>query len=129
MITCHNLSKSFTTNGETVHIYNNLNRSVQAGSSVAIMGPSGSGKSTLLNMISGLDIPDSGEIIVDESNIATLSEDDRTFWRSQHIGFIFQQFHLIPNLTVAENIDLVIEISKIPRRCSTTEILAKVGLS
>lgn len=129
MIHCQDLSKSYSSNGEVVHIYNKLNRSVEIGACVAIMGPSGSGKSTLLNLISGLDTVDSGNIIVDGTSLTALTEDVRTFWRSQHIGFVFQQFHLIPNLTVADNIDLVIDISKIPRRFSTVEVLAKVWLS
>jgi putative ABC transport system ATP-binding protein len=129
MISCTNLSKSFSSNGQTTHIYKNLTRSVEQGTSVAIMGPSGSGKSTLLNMISGLDTPDAGEIFVWNDLISAMSEDERTIWRARHIGFVFQQFHLIPNLTVAENIDLVIQISKIPRRYRTDEILDKVWLS
>lgn len=133
MIRCNNLSKSYTTNGQTVHIYKNLNRSVEQGTSVAIMGPSGSGKSTLLNLISWLDVPDAGKIFVGNDDITVLSEDKRTIWRASHIGFVFQQFHLIPNLTVADNINLVIDIwntvSKISRRYETPEILAKVGLS
>lgn len=129
MISTSNLSKSFTTNGDTVTIYHNLNRSVSEGSSIAIMGPSGSGKSTLLNMISGLDIPNEGEITVWNTTVSSLSEDERTLRRSKHIAFIFQSFHLIPNLTIKDNIDLVIDIAKIERRFSTAEILTKVGLS
>jgi putative ABC transport system ATP-binding protein len=74
-------------------------------------------------------VPDAGTIFVGNDNISSLSEDERTIWRASHIGFVFQQFHLIPNLTVADNIDLVIDISKIPRRFSTAQILEKVGLS
>lgn len=133
MIRCEQVSKSFSSNGQTVQIYKDLDRSVEQGTSVAIMGPSGSGKSTLLNLLSWLDTPDSGKIFVGNENINALSEDQRTIWRASHIGFVFQQFHLIPNLTVEDNIDLVIDIwnsvSKISRRYATSEILAKVGLS
>ena len=133
MIRCEQVSKSFSSNGQTVQIYKDLDRSVEQGRSVAIMGPSGSGKSTLLNLLSWLDTPDSGKIFVGNENINALSEDQRTIWRASHIGFVFQQFHLIPNLTVEDNIDLVIDIwnsvSKISRRYATSEILAKVGLS
>ena len=80
-------------------------------------------------MLSWLDLPDSGEITIDWDLITSMSEDDRTRWRSRHIAFIFQQFHLIPNLTVQDNIDLVIDISGVERRFSTDEILRKVWLS
>lgn len=129
MITANNLSKSFTTNWQTVVIYDKLNRSINEWSSVAIMWPSGSGKSTLLNLISGLDIPDDGEIIIWSTNVSILTEDERTLRRSKHIAFIFQSFHLIPNLTVEENIDLVIDIAQVQRRFTTAEILSKVWLS
>lgn len=129
MISCTNLTKSYTTNWQQVVIYDQLDWSVEQWSSVAIMWPSWSGKSTLLNMISGLDLPDSGEITIQWTMITDLSDDERTRWRSQHIGFIFQQFHLIPNLTVAENIDLVIDIAQVDRRFGTDEILDKVWLA
>ena len=129
MLSCHQLSKSYTTNNTTVTIYDKLDRSVKTGSSVAIMWPSGSGKSTLLNIISGLDIPDHGSVSFWKTIISDLWEDERTRWRSKHVGFIFQQFHLIPNLTIEDNIDLVIDIAQIERRFSTDEILAKVWLT
>lgn len=129
MISTTNLSKSFTTNWQTVVIYDKLNRSITEWSSIAIMWPSGSGKSTLLNMISWLDIPNDGEMIIWDTIVSSLSEDERTLRRSKHIAFIFQSFHLIPNLTVEENIDLVIDIAQIERRFTTAEILSKVWLS
>jgi len=128
MISCKNISKSYTTNNQTVTIYEDLNRSIPTGSVVSIMGPSGSWKSTLLHLISGLDTPDGWSIFVDDVIISQWNEDIRTQRRSQHVAFIFQQFHLIPNLTVTENIDLVIDIAKIKRRFSTSEILSKVWL-
>ena len=79
-------------------------------------------------MISGLDTPDSGSVEVDNVILSDLSEDNRTRRRAKNVGFIFQQFHLIPNLTVEDNIDLVIDIAQIERRFTTDEILAKVGL-
>ena len=128
MLSCHNLTKSYTTNNQKITIYDELNRSVESWSSVAIMWPSGSGKSTLLNMISGLETPDSGSIEINNIVISTLSEDNRTRRRAKNVGFIFQQFHLIPNLTVEDNIDLVVDIAHIERRFSTNEILEKVWL-
>jgi putative ABC transport system ATP-binding protein len=80
----------------------------------------------LLNLISGLDTPDSGAIHFGKTIVSDLGEDARTSWRSKHVGFIFQQFHLIPNLTIEDNIDLVIDIAQVARRFSTDEILSKV---
>lgn len=128
MITCNKINKYYTTNSQTSVIYHQLDWNVAKWSSVAIMWPSWSGKSTLLNMLSWLDLPNSGEITVDGDAITAMSEDERTRWRSRHIAFIFQQFHLIPNLTVQDNIDLVIDISWVARRFSTEEILDKVWL-
>ncbi len=129
MLSCKQLSKAYTTNTTTVTIYDKLDRSVEMGASVAIMGPSGSGKSTLLNLISGLDIPNKGSVSFWKTIISDLGEDERTRWRAKHVGFIFQQFHLIPNLTIEDNIDLVIDIAQVERRFSTDEILKKVGLA
>lgn len=92
------------------------------------MGPSGSGKSTLLNLLSGLDTPDHGSVRINNTTLNELNNDERTLRRGKHVGFIFQQFHLIPNLTVQDNIDLVIDISWLERRFSTKEILEKVWL-
>ena len=77
-------------------------------------------------MISGLDTPDSGVVEIENIKISDLGEDDRTRRRAKNVGFIFQQFHLIPNLTVEDNIDLVIDIAQIERRFSTDQILEKV---
>lgn len=129
MISCNNLNKSYTTNEQQVIIYDQLDWSLAQWASVAIMWPSWSGKSTLLNMISWLELPDSGTIVVQWTTITDLSDDERTRWRSKHVWFVFQQFHLIPNLTVAENIDLVIDISWVGRRFVTDEILDKVWLT
>ena len=129
MLSCHSLTKSYTTNNQTITIYDQLDRSVASGETVSIMWPSGSGKSTLLNLISGLDTPDNGSVSFWKTIISDFGEDARTSWRSKHVGFIFQQFHLIPNLTIEDNIDLVIDIAQVARRFSTDEILTKVWLS
>lgn len=128
MILCHQVSKAYTTNNNTVVIYDKLDRSVESWDIVAIMWPSGSGKSTLLNLISWLDTPDHWFVKIWQDNISALSEDARTRWRSQNVGFIFQQFYLVPNLTIQDNIDLVIDITKIKRRFSTDDILKRVWL-
>lgn len=90
------------------------------------MGASGAGKSTLLSLIAGIQRPDAGSIFLGETNITRLERDEMTKFRGKNIAFIFQAFELIPNLTVTENIDLVLDISKAERRYQTEEILEKV---
>lgn len=93
---------------------------------MALMGASGAGKSTLLSLIAGILSPESGSILLGDTDITTLTRDATIEYRGKHIAFIFQAFELIPNLTVEENIDLVLDISHAPRRYTTSEILDKV---
>ena len=87
-----------------------IDLSVERGEFIAIVGTSGSGKSTLLNLIGGLDVPTDGEIIIDQKKLSTLSDDELTIFRRRKIGFIFQQYNLIPMLTVWENIILPLKL-------------------
>lgn len=96
--------------GERV-IFHHLAVDIQRGELIAVLGKSGSGKSTLLNLISGIDIPSTGQIIIDGSDITRLTEHQRTLFRRRHTGFIFQFFNLIPTLTVEENILLPLELN------------------
>ena len=102
------------------------------GESVAIRGRSGSGKSTLLNLIGGIDAPDSGQIMVSGVNIGALSERNRTLFRREKIGFVYQAFNLIPTLTVADNVRLVLELNGMRGVIATrriVELLDAVGLA
>jgi len=129
MIHLKNISKSYSSRGETVTLFTDLDWSVETGSFVALMGASGAGKSTLLSLIAGILTPDSGSIALGDTDITTLTRDEMIAYRGAHIAFIFQAFELIPNLTVEENIDLVLDISHAPRRYETTEILERVWLA
>ena len=116
---------------ETVAL-NGVSINVEDGEFVAIMGPSGCGKSTLLNILGLLDNPDSGDYLLDGEPVANLKEKDRTRYRRGRIGFVFQSFNLIDELTVEENVDLQLRYMGVPskeRRERVTEILRKVGLS
>jgi putative ABC transport system ATP-binding protein len=93
------------------------------------MGASGAGKSSLISLIAGIISPDSGSISLGDTDITTLSRDEMIAFRGSHIAFIFQAFELIPNLTVRENVDIVLDISHAPRRYETDEILSRVGLA
>lgn len=128
MIQLQNIAKSYTSRWETVEIFTDLTWRVDEGSWVALMGASGAGKSSLISMIAGILLPDAGRIFLGDTEITTLSRDEMTVFRGAQIAFIFQAFELIPNLTVTENIDLVLDISHATRRYSSEEILDKVGL-
>jgi putative ABC transport system ATP-binding protein len=94
-------------------VLDHLNAEFSKGESVALRGRSGSGKSTLLNLISGIDAPDEGEVEVAGLNITTMSERDRTLFRREHIGFVYQAFNLVSTLSVSDNIRLVLELNGI----------------
>lgn len=93
------------------YVLQELNLKIDRGETVALLGRSGSGKSTLLNLISGIDIPDKGSIKVDGLELNLLNEHERTLFRRQHIGFIYQFFNLVPTLTGRENIEFVLELN------------------
>lgn len=113
-------------------IFHNLSVNIQRGELVAIQGKSGSGKSTLLNLIGGIDVPASGQIVIDGADIARYSEQDRTLFRRRHIGFIFQFFNLIPTLTVEENVLLPLSLNgrlDEQQLQNARSLLEQVGLS
>jgi len=127
----HDLSKSYHEGDVRRVVLQNAHADFQRGEITAILGKSGSGKSTLLNLISGIDVADSGQIWMDEQDLTALSERDRTLFRRARIGFVFQFFNLIPTLTVGENVSLPLELNRIPRpdaRQRTQEVLETVGL-
>jgi putative ABC transport system ATP-binding protein len=105
------LSRSVAVGASKQHILVDVNFALQQGEVVALLGRSGSGKSTLLNLLSGIDLPDAGEVVIDGINLFALSEKQRTLFRRQHIGFIYQAFNLIPSLTAQENIALMLELN------------------
>ncbi len=106
-----NLCRSYEEGGRRHAVLDNLNADFIKGETVALRGRSGSGKSTLLNLISGIDVPDQGEIEVAGLNITNMSERDRTLFRREHIGFVYQAFNLVSTLSVSDNIRLVLELN------------------
>lgn len=118
--------------GSRVEALRGIDMEVAPGEMVAIMGPSGCGKTTLLNCLSGLDTIDEGNIFIQGDNIRDLSDNERTAYRARHMGFIFQDFNLLPVLSAVENVELPMLISKIPARKArkrALEMLDRVGLS
>ncbi|MBR5297335.1 MAG: ABC transporter ATP-binding protein [Parabacteroides sp.] len=132
MIKIDNLSKIFRTEEVETTALNGVNMEVKEGDFVAIMGPSGCGKSTLLNILGLLDNPDSGNYWLGGEEVGHLKEKDRTQFRKGRIGFVFQSFNLIDELTVEENVELQLKYLNVPkeeRKQRVLEILRKVNLS
>src|SRR5213594_1424083 len=126
-----NVKKIFKREATEVVALSNTSLGLESGGFLCLMGPSGSGKSTLLNLIAGIDRPTSGDVIVDEKNISSMSEGQLAVWRNHTIGFIFQTFNLIPVLTAFENVELPLlltKLSKGERREHVETALSLVGL-
>ncbi|MEP6608554.1 MAG: ABC transporter ATP-binding protein [Burkholderiaceae bacterium] len=112
-------------------VLDGLDMQVAAGEYVAIVGESGSGKSTLLNLIAGLDQPDAGSVVIDGANFATMNDEQRTLTRRAKLGFVFQSFHILPHLTVAQNVELPLVLlgaERNSRHDRVDELLNAVGL-
>ena len=126
------VSKAYGAGPQASQALANLDLEVRRGSFVSLMGPSGSGKTTLLNLIAGLDMPDTGEVVVEGIRLDGLADHELADLRLEKIGFIFQAFNLIPALTVEENVGLFLEFagrSKADVRRMTAEALQQVGVS
>ena len=110
-LSLQHLSRAFSEAGRQHRVLADISLQIRRGESVALLGRSGSGKSTLLNLISGIDVPDAGTVLVDGLDLSSLNEHERTLFRRQHIGFIYQFFNLVPTLTARENIEFVLELN------------------
>ncbi|MBF6647953.1 ABC transporter ATP-binding protein [Methylobacter sp. BlB1] len=131
-VSIQKLSKSYEESGRRHQIFTDLNLDVSRGEFIVLLGRSGSGKSTLLNLISGIDPPDAGSVIINGTDITALSEHGRTLFRRHHLGFIFQSYNLIPTLTVAENLLLPLELIRPLARADRDKVatlLDKLGLA
>jgi putative ABC transport system ATP-binding protein len=126
------LFKSFRRGSESIEVLLDLNLDVPEGQFLALMGPSGSGKTTLLNLIAGLDKPTAGHIWVGDEKVSEMSESQLAKWRTRHVGFVFQFYHLLPVLTAYENVELpllLLPLSTAQRRQQVITALELVGLS
>ncbi|MDF1999862.1 ABC transporter ATP-binding protein [Peribacillus simplex] len=115
MIHVHHLMKSYDIGKNSYEVLKGIDLTIDKGEFVAIMGPSGSGKSTLLNLLGGLDQPDTGEVEIGNENIGALNERQRTLFRRKNLGFIFQNYQLLPNMTVEENIAFPMHADRLPK--------------
>jgi putative ABC transport system ATP-binding protein len=123
----HALTKIYQMGEVTVQALRGIDFDLAAGEFVVLLGPSGSGKSTLLNILGGLDVPTSGEVVYKDHNLTTAGEAALTEYRRTHVGFVFQFYNLIPSLTARENVALVTEIVEQPM--TPEQALAMVGLN
>lgn len=121
-----NVVKSYTMGDVTIYANNGVSFKVNKGEFTVIVGASGAGKTTILNMLGGMDTPTSGTILVDGRNIATYDDKQLTDYRRDDIGFVFQFYNLVQNLTALENVELASQISKDP--LNSIDILERVGL-
>ncbi len=133
LVEVRGVSKSFRTGDHKVRVLDEVHLSVVAQESVAIVGPSGSGKSTLLNLLGTLDQPDQGTIVIDGKNLAMMAGDELAKFRNLNIGFVFQSHHLLPHLTVLENIlvPVLAQASEVGEEIllRATQLLQRVGLA
>jgi putative ABC transport system ATP-binding protein len=128
LISIKSITKSFTKGRTTITPLENLSLEVPRGEFLSLMGPSGSGKTTLLNLIAGIDSPTSGEILIDGKEISKLSRAQLTKWRSVHVGYIFQLYHLVPILSAYENVELPLLLGKLSKAERRKKILAALDL-
>jgi putative ABC transport system ATP-binding protein len=133
LIETRSLCKDYHMGGEVIHALKNVSLQIHKGEYVAIMGPSGSGKSTLMNLVGALDVPSSGDLLVNGLNLARQSSDQLANFRNHTIGFVFQQFNLLARTTALENVKLPLLYSHdtTPRDLTerATEALERVGLA
>lgn len=130
ILNIQNLTKTYQSGGRTLTVLDNINFAIEAGSTISIVGPSGSGKTTLLGLCAGLDRSSSGLVELNHIRLDNLNEDQRAQVRNQYVGFIFQNFQLMPTLTALENVMVPLELRGEKNiRPRAAELLDKVGLA
>ncbi len=130
ILNIHNVSKTYQSAGRTLTVLDNINFSAEEGATVAIVGPSGSGKTTLLGLCAGLDRSTSGTVELNNIRLDNLSEDQRAEVRNNYVGFIFQNFQLLPTLTALENVMVPLELRGEKHiKTKALDLLQKVGLA
>jgi len=130
-LTARSLSKSYVMGRRTLEVLRGVDLDVARGEFLALRGASGAGKSTLLHLIGGLDSPNAGEIHFDGQNLAKFSESELTHFRNRRVGFVFQAYHLLPELTALENVCLPARVARVPAAQAVArgcELLTRVGL-
>jgi putative ABC transport system ATP-binding protein len=129
MIELQNISKTYTQGDTSIRVLNDVSLRIEDGERVAIVGASGSGKSTLLSIMSGMDVPDSGNVVIDGKNIGSMRDRELSDFRNRTIGVIFQSFELVPSFTALENVMLPLDIRNTGSAQDAKQALDSVGLS
>ncbi len=128
MLSCESLTKTYLSGARALTVVKDISFNLEAGGFLAIVGPSGSGKTTLLGLLAGLDRPTSGTVRLDGEALEPLDEDARARLRGEKVGFVFQNFQLIPTLTARENVQVPLELRGIAAAERARELLGRVGL-
>src|SRR5216117_3317598 len=128
MVQVAKVTKVYERGKQKIEVLHGLDLEIGKGDFVALMGPSGSGKTTLLNLIAGIDTPTAGRIIIDGRDISSMKESGLARWRSDHIGFIFQLYNLIPVLTAFENVELPLLLTKLSRKERQTHVQTALSI-
>ncbi len=132
LIQCRELTREYRKGDNIIRPLDGLDLDVPRGDFLALMGPSGSGKTTLLNLIAGIDSPTAGSLVIEGTDLATLSRNKLAAWRSEHVGYVFQLYNLVPVLTAYENVELPLLLHPMTRRKRGTrvlEVLERVGIA
>ena len=128
LVEIRDVHKSFHRDAERIDVFSGLSMDIEQGSFTALMGPSGSGKSTLLNLVAGLDKPTSGAIRVGGEEVSAMSAARLAAWRSRHVGFVFQQFNLLPVLTAFQNVELPLLLTRLSKKEREERVKIALGV-
>ena len=128
LVEIRDVYKSFQRDTQRIDVFSGITLDVEAGSFLALMGPSGSGKSTLLNLIAGLDRPTKGVVRVAGAEVSAMTPGELAGWRARHIGFVFQQFNLLPVLTAYQNVELPLLLTRLSKRERDERVKIALGV-
>jgi putative ABC transport system ATP-binding protein len=128
LVEIRDVHKSVHRDAERIDVFSGLSMDIEQGSFTALMGPSGSGKSTLLNLVAGLDKPTSGSIRVGGEEVSAMSAAQLAAWRSRHVGFVFQQFNLLPVLTAFQNVELPLLLTRLSKKEREERVKIALGV-